>query len=230
PGSAGRPNQYRHLHSDWRLYHPMSARLLLFLVFLPVVARIFHIPLESTTEFLAAGREAGTTEVTHARGELSQRTSNPKCQNRRMQTDSALAFGVRELAPAFASTGSFESAGSPREISMTNNKFSMPNSQFSNPRILESPLVAGEITQKLEASHVPNVPSCHGCHGLPRLMPRVESGKTLDFIGLPRVPRPFTPLGVGASSRRSRLRQGLRHGRQLWPLWGWPSCCPGFAP
>jgi len=94
----------------------MSARLLLFLVFLPVVARIFHIPLESTTEFLAAGREAGTTEVTHARGELSQRTSNPKCQNRRMQTDSALAFGVRELAPAFASTGSFESAGSPREI------------------------------------------------------------------------------------------------------------------
>ena len=31
-------------------------------------------------------------------------------------TDSALAFGVRELAPAFASTGSFESAGSPCEI------------------------------------------------------------------------------------------------------------------
>src|SRR5208337_5653731 len=122
-----------------------------------------------------------------------------------MQTDSALVFGVRELAPAFASTGLFESAGSPREISMTNNKFSMPNSQFSNPRILESPLVAGEITQKLEASHVPAVARCHGCHGLPRLMPRGESGKTLDFIGLPRVPRPFTPLGVGAPFRWSKL-------------------------
>ena len=39
-----------------------------------------------------------------------------------------------------------------------------------------------------------------GFHGLPRLVPRPESDKTLDFIGLPRVPRPFTPLGVGASS------------------------------
>src|SRR5208337_215444 len=57
---------------------------------------------------------AGRAFTTSARG--SQQTSNPKCQNRRMQTDSALAFGVRELAPAFASTGSFESAGSPCEI------------------------------------------------------------------------------------------------------------------
>jgi len=80
----------------------------------------------------------------------------------------------------------------------------MPNSQFSNPRILESPLVAGEITQKLEASHVPAVARCHGCHGLPRVVPRPESDKTLDFIGLPRVPRPFSPLGVGAPFRWSK--------------------------
>ena len=54
---------------------------------------------------------------------------------------------------------------------MTNNKFSMPDFN-SDPRILKSPLVAGEITHKLEASHVPNVPSCHG---LPRIVPRIES-------------------------------------------------------
>src|SRR5208337_1536168 len=48
-------------------------------------------------------------------------------------------------------------------------------------------------------------PKCHGCHGLPRLVPRVESDKTPDFIGLPRVPRPFTPLGVGAPFRWSKL-------------------------
>src|SRR5208283_5423938 len=59
-------------------------------------------------------RLPGRAFTASARG--SQRTSNPKCQNRRMQTNSALAFGVRELAPAFASTGSFESAGSPHEI------------------------------------------------------------------------------------------------------------------
>src|SRR5208283_3541126 len=59
-------------------------------------------------------RPVGRAFTTSAHG--SQRTSNPKCENRRMQTDSALAFGVRELAPAFASTGSFESAGKPREI------------------------------------------------------------------------------------------------------------------
>src|SRR5208337_3372429 len=68
---------------------------------LPAPARIIPSPL-------------GRAFTTSARG--SQQTSNPKCQNRRMQTDSALAFGVRELAPAFASTGSFESAGKPREI------------------------------------------------------------------------------------------------------------------
>jgi len=53
--------------------------------------------------------------VTPDGGELSQRTSNPKSQNRRVQTDSAAAFGVRELAPAFAGTRSFESAGKKME-------------------------------------------------------------------------------------------------------------------
>src|SRR5208283_5526657 len=60
---------------------------------------------------------------------------------------------------------------------------------------------------------VPNVPSCHGCHGLPRLVPRVESDKTIDFIGLPRVPRPFTPLGVGAPSRWFRKAERRK---QCW--------------
>ena len=38
-----------------------------------------------------------------------------------------------------------------------------------------------------------------------RTVPRIESDETLDFIGLPRMPRIITPLGVGAPSRWSRI-------------------------
>src|SRR5208337_3933904 len=130
-----------------------------------------------------------------------RRTSNPKCHNRRMQTNSALAFGVRELAPAFASTGSFESAGSPHEITGAGPGNAIGwNISWGKPVTFHASRFAHHVSRFTShaSRDVPNVPSCHGCHGLPRLVPRVESDKTLDFIGLPRVPRPFTPLGVGA--------------------------------
>jgi len=54
---------------------------------------------------------------------------------------------------------------------------------------------------------------CHGCHGLPGIVPRIESDETLDFIGLPRMPRIITPLGVGwgwvAPTRWSKIATAI---------------------
>src|SRR5208282_3160192 len=62
---------------------------------------------------------------------------------------------------------------------------------------------------------------CHGCHGLPGIVPRIESDETLDFIGLPRMPRIITPLGVVTlqvvKKRHFAPNRGGRLARCFWP-------------